>query len=71
MNVCSASKAGNSSSHQDGEEITLIESDIPGADLAEPFEKYNIQDLRWWLLCRGVKVHMSIKKAALIVKYVR
>ncbi len=32
----------------DGEEI------IHGADLEEPFEKHNLQALRWWLLCRGM-----------------
>ncbi len=67
-------KPGNSSSHValtgDGEEITLASSDIPGADLVEPFEKHNSQALRWWLLCRGMKVPQSVKKADLVAKYV-
>ena len=52
-------KPGNSSSHVDlvgdGEDITLTSSDIHGADLEEPFEKHNLQALRWWLLCRGAQ----------------
>jgi len=38
------------------ESIVLKEKDIPGAMLAEPFNKHAIPELRWWLLCRGVIV---------------
>ena len=46
--------------------ITLTEKDIPGAMLTEPFDKHTIPELRWWLLCRGVFVQTSLKKAEII-----
>ena len=52
------------------EEITLTAADIPGAELPEPFEKHTVSDLKWWLLCRGVKVPASMKKKDLIARFV-
>jgi len=48
------------------ERIVLTEKDIPGAMLAEPFNKHTIPKLRWWLLCRGVTVKTSLKKTEII-----
>jgi len=48
------------------ESIVLTEKDIPGAMLAEPFDKHTIPELRWWLLCRGVTVKTSLKKEEII-----
>ena len=31
--------------------ITLSPSDIPGAELSEPYEKHPVVALCWWLLC--------------------
>ena len=46
--------------------ITLMEDDIPGAKLSEPWEKHTNQALRWWLLCQ---VPVSLTKAKLIARY--
>ena len=35
--------------------VELNEDDIPGTHLNEPFESHNVQALKWWLLCRGIK----------------
>ena len=43
--------------------------DIPGAKLSEPWEKHTNQALRWWLLCRGIQVPVSLTKAKLIARY--
>ena len=36
--------------------VKLNDTDIPGAHLDEPFEAHNVAVLRWWLLCRGIKL---------------
>ena len=46
--------------------IQLTEGDIPGAKLSEPLEKHTNHALRWWLLCRGIQVSVSLTKAKLI-----
>ena len=61
----SASELVQSSEKAD---ITLTEDDIPGASLQPPFEKHKVSELRWWLLCRGVTVSISLKKAKIIEK---
>ncbi len=43
-------------------EVTLTEEDIPGAKLSKPYDKHTVSALRWWLLCRGIKVPGSWKK---------
>ena len=63
--AASASELVQSSEKAD---ITLTEDDIPGASLQPPFEKHTVSELRWWLLCRGVTVSISLKKAKIIEK---
>lgn len=46
--------------------VKLTEEDIPGATLKEPLETHTVQELKWWLLCRGEKVPTSWKKAQYI-----
>ena len=36
--------------------VELTEADIPGALLGELLEAHNVEALKWWLLCRGIKV---------------
>ena len=46
--------------------LTLTEEDIPGAHLLEPYAGHTLEELRWWLLCRGVTVPTSMKKAKVV-----
>ena len=48
--------------------VTLTEEDIPGARLDEPFDRYTIPELKWWLLCRGIKAPTSLKKQQIITR---
>lgn len=54
----------------DIQQVTLSPADIPGADLSEPLNRHAVPDLRWWLLCRGIKVPTSWKKKQLVNRYV-
>ena len=36
-------------------EVELDESDIPCAVLSPPFEGHTVPELKWWLLCRGIR----------------
>ena len=47
-------------------EVKLTEEDIPGAKLDEPLGKHAIPELKWWLLCRGIRVPSSLKKQQLL-----
>ena len=47
-------------------QLTLSPEDIPGANLSEPSEQYTVSALRWWLLCRGIKVPTSWRKKRVI-----
>ena len=47
-------------------EVVLLPADIPGAELSEPLEKHPVAALRWWLLCRGIKVSTSVRKKDLV-----
>ena len=49
--------------------VTLTESDIPGAILTESMDRHTMPELRWWLLCRGIKAPTSWKKNRLLSKY--
>ena len=49
--------------------VELDESDIPGAMLSPPFERHRVPELKWWLLCRGIRPAVSIKKPQLIARY--
>lgn len=44
----------------------LTEDDIPGAKLEEPLESHAVHALRRWLLCHGIVVPTSWKKAKLV-----
>lgn len=50
--------------------LHLTESDIPGATLTEPLESHTVPELSWWLLCRGITVPRSWKKAQVLQKCV-
>ena len=54
---------------EDLEVVSLTAADIPGAELSDPLEKHPTAALRWWLLCRGVKVPTSLRKKELIARY--
>ena len=48
--------------------VELNDTDIPGAHLDEPFEAHNVAALRWWLLCRGIKLTPSLRKHQIIAR---
>ena len=50
--------------------LHLTEDDIPGASLTEPLERHTVPELTWWLLCRGISVPKSWKKAQVIKRCV-
>ena len=56
-------------SGNDGDMIELIEDDIPGAKLTGAVDRYTMSELKWWLLCRGVKAPNSWNKKQLISRY--
>ena len=43
--------------------LELTEEDIPGAVLNEPLESATVHALKWWLLCRDIRVPSSWKKS--------
>ena len=47
-------------------EVVLTPTDVPDADLSEAYEIHTVPGLRWWLLCRGIKVPNSWKKRKII-----
>ena len=52
-----------------GETIYLTEEDIPGAKLSTPMDAHTMAQLKWWLLCRGIKVPNSWNKKKLMSRY--
>ena len=54
----------------DTESLSLTEADVPGAFLSEPMASHTMPQLRWWLLCRGVKAPTSWNKTKLLSRYV-
>ena len=50
--------------------VELDESDNPGAALSAPLGGHTVPELKWWLLCRGIKPY-SLKKVQLIGRYIR
>ena len=50
--------------------VNLTQSDIPGALLSEPLASHTMPELRWWLLCRGIKVPTSWNKHKLLSRLV-
>ena len=53
----------------DSSTVDLVPSDIPGAEFSKPWEQQLMVALRWWLLCRGISVPTTWKKAKLIERY--
>ena len=47
-------------------ENSFLTEDIPGASIKKPYEKYSMHELGWWLLCRGVTVPTTLRKAEII-----
>ena len=50
--------------------VQLTECDIPGASLSEPMASHTVPQLRWWLLCRDIRVPTSWKKQKLLSRLV-
>ena len=48
--------------------VKFNDTDIPGAHLDEPFEAHNVAALRWWLLCRSIKLTTSLQKHQIIAR---
>lgn len=48
--------------------VELTEADIPGACLEEPMDRHTMPQLKWWLLCRGIKALSSWKKRQLVAR---
>ena len=48
--------------------VELDESNIPGAMLSPPFECHRVPELKWWLLCWGIRPAVSMKPQ-LIARY--
>ena len=53
-------------SRNEGDTIELTQDDIPGAKLMGAMDGYMMTELKWWLLCRGVKAPNSWNKKQLI-----
>ena len=60
---CEAAMDDNSST------VDLVLSNILGAELSKPWEQHPMVSLRWWLLCRGISMPTTWKKAKLIERY--
>ena len=43
---------------EEGIVIKITEDDIPGAALKEPLESHTVVALKWWLLCRDIKIRV-------------
>ena len=56
-------------SRNEPEMIRLTEADILGAKLSSPMDSHMMAELKWCLLCRGVKVPNSWNKKQLISRY--
>ena len=41
-----------------------------GASLEEPLDAHNVSALKWWLLCRGIKLQSSSRKKQLVARLV-
>ena len=46
--------------------IQLNTCDIPGVFVSKPIECYTMPELRWWLLCKGIKALASWNKKKLL-----
>ena len=52
----------------EGEPIDPTEADIPGAK-SGPMDAHTMAQLRWWLLCCGIKALNSWNKKKLVSRY--
>ncbi len=59
------------STDDESEPMQLTEDDIEGASLAgrEP-KQLTVQQLKFWLSCRGIKASKLKTKAEVVIKYV-
>ena len=48
--------------------VVFTAGDIPGATSDEPLESHAVPTLRWWLLCRGLKVPTNWRKQQLVAR---
>ena len=56
-------------SWNEGDMVELTKHNIPGARLTGAKDGYTMSELKWWLLCRGVKAPNSWNKKQLISRY--
>ena len=56
-------------SRNEGDTVELIEDDIPGAQLTGAIDGYTMSELKWRLLCHGVKAPNPWNKNQLISRY--
>ena len=50
--------------------VELTEFDIPGACLDAPMDRHTMSQLKWWLLCHGIKAPSSWKKQQLVARWI-
>ena len=43
-------------SRNEGDIVELTDDNIPGAKLTGAMDGYTLSELKWWFLCRSVKV---------------
>ena len=56
-------------SRNEPETIRLTEADIPSVKLTGLMDGHMMAELKWWLLCRSIKVPNSWNKKQLISRY--
>ena len=56
-------------SRNERDTVELTEDDIPGTRLTGAMDGYTMAELKWWLLCCGVKAPNSWNKKQLISRY--
>ena len=62
----------STSSQDAGATLVMVEldkNDIPGAALSAPLQSHTVPELKWWLLCRGIKPSTSLKKVQQMDRY--
>ena len=43
-------------------QVSLFPEDIDGAVISKPYDKQTTAALRWWLLCKGIKLPNILEK---------
>ena len=56
-------------SWNEGDMVELTEHGIPGTRLTGAKDEYTMSELKWWLLCCGMKALNSWNKKQLISRY--